>query len=93
MTLGYFELAFMSTSNVNFFYVKGESMKFEKWVANQGGPVSLALKLRVQPARVRTWLRGEASPQVLIMQKMVNLAKGELTYDDIINGTKTGGAK
>jgi len=62
-------------------------MKFREWIDTQGGPPAVAKLLGVDVYRVRTWVRSEATPKALLMQKIVKIAKGAVSYDDIITGT------
>lgn len=63
-------------------------MKFLKWIELQGGPNGVAKLLGITNACVRAWMRGQTSPKVVVLQRLVKLSKGALTYDDVINATK-----
>lgn len=62
-------------------------MKFRKWL-KQKGPRKVAKMLDTESPTVNAWLRGDSSPKALTMQKLVELGKGQFSYDDIINDTK-----
>lgn len=63
-------------------------MKLRKWIESQGGARKVAQILGTESPTIYAWLRGDSTPKVLVMQKIVKLANGALTYDDIINETK-----
>lgn len=63
-------------------------MKFSKWVETKGGAEGLATLLGIKAPRIRAWLRGQTTPQALLLQRIVKLSRGALTYDDVINETK-----
>lgn len=65
-------------------------MKFKKWVKAQGGPRKVAQKLGIATPVVNHWLWGNATPKVLMLQKLVKIGKGAFDYDDVINETKKG---
>lgn len=62
--------------------------KFRDWITSQGGVVAVAHSLKIGRHTVYAWLDGRASPKALMMQKIVRLSKGAVSYDDIINETK-----
>lgn len=61
---------------------------FRKWIYKEGGPVALGASLGIEPPTIRAWLRRETSPKAVTMRDIIRYAKGDLTYDDIIDGTK-----
>ena len=63
-------------------------MKFAKWIAKSGGPLTVALRLGVTETTVRYWLRGDTSPTARLMIEIVRLSKGEVTLGDILAARK-----
>lgn len=67
--------------------------RFQIWIEREGGPRVVARLLGTESPTVRSWLAGISSPKALTMQKIVRLAKGAVSYDDIINETKRKGTR
>lgn len=61
--------------------------KFMRWVETNGGRAATARKLGIAPMRVQHWVAGENGPQALLMQRIVKMTRGRVSYDDIINAT------
>jgi len=59
--------------------------KFIAWI-DDIGIEPLAEKLGIDPSAVSHWRRGHCHPQVRHMKKIVELSKGKLTYQEIIEG-------
>lgn len=62
--------------------------RFFQWIEDQGGVNVLAEKLGVAHSTVSSWVNKKTTPKAIVMQKIVKMAKGVVTYDDIINETK-----
>ena len=62
-------------------------MNFATWIHANGGVKGVSRKLNLDVPRVQTWVDKKACPRPLIMQKLVRMSKGKLSYDDIINWT------
>lgn len=60
-----------------------ESTAFKNWINDQG-VVNLTKVLGVQEATVRYWRRGESVPRPHQMKKIVQLSRGAVTYENII---------
>lgn len=60
----------------------------QTWVKNYGGTSKLAKRLGITPWTVRHWLRREGYPKVETMGVLIDLSKGKLTYETIIESTK-----
>lgn len=61
--------------------------KFKKWVEDFGGQRKVAWLLGVSENAVVHWINGESGPRLHTLQRLVKLAQGTLTYDDVINET------
>ncbi len=57
---------------------------FEKWILAKGGPGAVAKLLGVTAHTVRNWREGRSTPHRSTMQRIVYLAKGVVTYYDIL---------
>lgn len=66
------------------------SMTLQTWVASNGGVNATARLLKISPSRISMWLAKKASPKLILMQKMVRMSQGHLTYEAIITSTKRG---
>jgi DNA-binding phage protein len=55
----------------------------EQWVDDSGGVPRVARVLGVIPHSVRVWLRGEGTPRVKTILKIVQLSRGELSFEQI----------
>lgn len=62
--------------------------KFERWVREAGGPGAVSKKLNVHNVTVSTWLCRRATPTAPLCASIIELAAGELTLNDIIEGTR-----
>lgn len=62
--------------------------KFERWVRASGGPGVVSKLLGVHNVTVSVWLGRRASPNIALAKKILEQAKGELTLEDIIDGTR-----
>lgn len=60
---------------------------FKQWVKNCGGPPQVAEVLGVTRQVVSFWLRGEGTPKVDTMLKMVKLSRNKLKLYEIIEYT------
>jgi DNA-binding phage protein len=56
----------------------------------QGGATPLAKKLKIDRTTIYDWLSCESSPTAMRMKEIVKLAKGAVTYEDIILETTKG---
>ncbi len=63
--------------------------KFERWVREFGGPYKLSQKLKVSDSAVGSWIRRRGPPNLATAIKIIELSKGKLTVDDILEGTKS----
>lgn len=61
--------------------------KFLGWVEKQGGPGPLARRLKITHHSIRSWLRGEASPNTSMSVKLVALGDGAFDHNDIVADT------
>lgn len=61
---------------------------FAKWVHEQGGYSVVCKLLGVSRAALHLWFAQQTGPKLVTAQYIVKLAKGAVTYDDIINETK-----
>jgi hypothetical protein len=61
--------------------------RFYMWVQKYG-QTKLAEDLGIVKSAVTSWFTGVSSPRLLTMQKIITLARGEVSYDDVINETK-----
>lgn len=61
--------------------------KFERWVLSAGGTREVSRRLGVHQVTVSTWTSRRAMPELKMAAKILKEAKGELTLDDIIEGT------
>lgn len=62
--------------------------KFATWVEKEGGSNVVAEKLGVTGAAVRYWLRGNYSPQAVTIMKILKLAKGDVSFEDIVKESR-----
>lgn len=62
--------------------------KFETWVRNNGGTLVIAKKLNKDQSTVQKWCGGRARPSLENINDLLKLAKGHLTFQDIVRGTK-----
>lgn len=65
--------------------------KFERWVLEYGGPSKVAVAVGVSHTTVGVWLQRRASPQLGVTKKLLDLARGHLSIEDILEGTTTNG--
>lgn len=66
---------------------------FQDWVISYGGPEKLAVKLKMTPESVKRWTKCKGWPKVSAMKKVIELAQGQLNYEDIIESTRPRGRK
>jgi hypothetical protein len=59
-------------------------MTFKTWIANQGGPKVLAPKLGVSEIAVYKWMQGNATPLSRTLIKILRMARGKLTINEIL---------
>jgi DNA-binding phage protein len=62
--------------------------KLQQWVEDYGGMAKLAWKLGVHVSSVQHWLTGRSHPKLPTAQRIVQLSKYHLDYDEIIECTK-----
>jgi len=62
--------------------------KFEHWVLSQGGTSVVAKKMGTHQVTVSTWISRRAIPNTIMTAKILELANGYLTIQDIIEATK-----
>lgn len=65
-------------------------MKFKQWIENQGGAAKVAARLGLNRVTVETWMQGKNSPTALRMRQIVKLARGAVSYEDIVLETTKG---
>lgn len=61
--------------------------KFEEWVIFQGGFQAVADKLGCSRGTVQNWCDAKTAPSLELAYRIVTLAGGQLTYDDLVEGT------
>lgn len=61
--------------------------KLERWILEQGGPSRVAALIGVSPTIVGLWIQRRHSPSLALAIKLVDLARGELTYTDLHTDT------
>lgn len=61
--------------------------KLRDWIVKYGGIKKVSSKLKVSDHQVRTWLRGEATPKVATIDKLIRLSKNELSFEIIFKET------
>lgn len=59
-------------------------MKLSTWIATEGGPTVVARRLGVAPQNIHSWLRGVTVPRPLVLQRLIKMADGDLTYETVI---------
>lgn len=60
---------------------------FDRWVLEMGGSFAVAKLLGVHQVTVATWVGKRSRPNMETALKILQLAKGRLTIDDLIEGT------
>jgi hypothetical protein len=63
--------------------------KFERWVLAYGGSLAVSKAVGVHHITVATWIGRRGRPNIETTSKLLKLAKGELTIDDVIEGTRS----
>lgn len=63
-------------------------MDFQKWIVSEGGTLKVAKRLGVTVHAVRVWTRGDGNPKIETIRKILKLAKGKLSYTDVIERSK-----
>ena len=63
-------------------------MRFFNWIEKQGVR-EVARMVGTESNTVWGWTSRKASPRAVVMQRLVELGKGEFDFNDIINDTKT----
>ncbi len=63
-------------------------MTLTDWVKLQGGYRKTGKLMGVAESCVNAWLRGRSLPRPDLMQRIVKLSKGKVTYDEMINATR-----
>jgi hypothetical protein len=58
-------------------------LKMKAWIEKHGGKEIIAEKLGVQEATVRVWLRGAGSPTASVIDAIITLSKGKLSFKQI----------
>lgn len=61
--------------------------KFEQWVLEVGGAEKLSAQLKITPGAVWHWCSRRRTPNALLCEKILGLAKGKLSLSDIVKGT------
>lgn len=61
--------------------------KFERWILEQGGTAEVGKLLGVHQATVVKWISKHARPSLLVAKKLTEVSNGQLSWDDIIEGT------
>lgn len=61
--------------------------KFFNFVMQNGGLSEFGRKIGQSPQSVYAWLYTNVAPRPIVMQQIVKMSRGKLTYDDIINET------
>lgn len=62
--------------------------KFERWIREAGGPSAVAKLLDVHHVTVGAWLARKSSPSLEAATKIIELSKGKLKNQDILEGTR-----
>lgn len=70
---------------------KGDVDAFQRWVAAYGGAEKVASRLGVHIGTVQCWLYRQGWPKVAKIVQLIELSKGELTFEDIIASTAAPG--
>jgi len=65
-------------------------MNFRDWVEKMGGPAAVGKLLGRKPKAVEHWLAGRNHPRLPEAHRILKLAKGELTLDDILKSETVG---
>lgn len=61
--------------------------KFERWVLEFGGSYSLSKALGVHHVTVATWIGKRSRPNMETALRILKLADGAITMDDLMEGT------
>lgn len=59
------------------------SLKLNEFIKEYGGATKLAAKLNMGEQAVRVWMRGDGSPSAKVIDEIIKISKGKLTFDDI----------
>ena len=59
--------------------------KFKVWIEKQGGAHKVARLIDVTDSAVFQWLRGDSTPRLAKIVKLVELGRGAFTASDILN--------
>lgn len=66
---------------------KDARSKFERWVIEQGGTMAVAKMLDMHHVTVSCWLSQKFTPNLATAILLIEKSKGELTLEDILEGT------
>lgn len=61
---------------------------FERWIREQNGPTAVSKLIDVHAVTIGLWLRRQATPSLPAAKKILDLANGQLTLEDILEGTR-----
>lgn len=63
---------------------KGKNqVTLKQWIASRGGTTEVSKLLKVQPAALRVWLRGQGSPTLATAARVVKISGGLVSYETI----------
>ena len=62
--------------------------KFREWVTEKGGTEAVGKLMGKKQKAVQHWIRGHSNPKLKDAQKILKLARGKLTLEDIIKAGK-----
>jgi len=64
------------------------STELYKYVMKKGGVIKFASSLCIDPARVRHWLKHNATPSAPMIDRIIKQSCGELTFSKIWESTR-----
>lgn len=67
---------------------EGYQVKLSEWISANGGRDAVARQLGVTEEAIHYWLRKRITPRVETMQRIVELSKGKVSFEEIIEETK-----
>lgn len=62
--------------------------KLDRWILSYGGSGAVSKALGVHQVTVCAWVGRRTVPNILTCSKILKLARGYLSLDDIIEGTR-----
>jgi DNA-binding phage protein len=86
----------LSTLQKTFLKLRGAKqtmISFQSWVDRSGGTERVARKLGTTNAAVKRWVNKQGWPKVETILDLIEISKGELTFETIIQSTKPSKAK